>query len=144
MGVYRDLLPRNQALESEALAPGRLAIYGWLVLAGSALRLTGFILAVARLASDKRRAREAGPTTGITIPSANLFSRRVTGYLLRTALVGGVLAVMVAAYDNVDWPAFPWMVLSMSIVILAHYVRLAFVVLFPSDTEGPAGSRSAG
>lgn len=115
MGIYRDLVVRNRVLTNSILTKKLVGVYQWSIWIVIGICLVIFYYHRRRLISQNSDVRKG-----------NLMFRFVK-YFRRTMLISIVWFIMIFVDDKVSLLAYPWMVLSVMVMVCIQYLRLFFV-----------------
>ncbi|WP_432407748.1 hypothetical protein [Wukongibacter sp. M2B1] len=100
MGIHRDLVFRKGIIEKTVLSVEKLNIYKYLILAG------------------------IGICTVIIILRRYKINDRLRKYIFLTVGLSILLLMMIISYNKVSLIAYPWMVISVGIMVICQYIRI--------------------
>jgi hypothetical protein len=115
MGIQRDLMVRNKKLTSSILAPNLLEFYKW----GVGIGILFCIVIFNFLKRDSEKY--------LNFTVKNSLGYRYRKYLIHTAGTNALLLIMLIFYNKATWLAYPWMVLSVLIIVIVQYIRLIYI-----------------
>ncbi len=118
MGIQRDLIVRNKKLAATVFSTTYLEGYKLILIAGIAFCIILFIW--------KRKIFSHQNISILKWP----FSYRWRKYLIYTLAVSILGIIMLAFYNSVSWLAYPWMLLSVLIMVIVQYSRLLYLIFF--------------